>query len=162
MIRRAVPTDWRDARGILEAHRAAIRGTAGAFYSREIIEDWGGLPITDDTVARFIESKGKGEVITVAEHDDEIVGFSEVLPADNELRAVYVAPAFGRGGIGTLLLQAAEVEARTAACRRLELVSSINARAFYERNGYRMIRSDEHTLGSGRKMLCFVMEKVLL
>lgn len=157
-IRRANLIDEQDARGILEAHRKAIHGTAAPFYAEDIIAEWAPLPITPEMVAQFIKSKSKGEVIYVAESSGRIVGFSEVVPQGHELRAVYVDPDFGRRGVGTRLLAAVEREASHAGCQRLWTNASVNAKAFYERNGYVVIRPAIHTLSSGGRMSCFVME----
>ncbi|BCA54518.1 N-acetyltransferase [Nitrospira sp. KM1] len=160
-IRRANLTEEQDAKGIIEAHRKAIHGTAAPFYSKDIIVEWGSLPITPEMVGRFVGSKGQGEVMYVAEASGKIVGFSEVIPQANELRAVYVDPDFGRRGLGAKLLGAVESDAKNAGCKRLWTHSSVNAKAFYERNGYAVVRQEMHTLSSGRTMPCFVMEKNL-
>lgn len=160
-IRRANPTAQQDAQGILEVHRRSIHGIAASFYSVEIIAEWGSLPITPEMIARFIESKAKGEIIYVAEVFGKIVAFSEVVPENDELRAVYVDPDFGRLGLGAKLLKAVEIEAKNAGCEKLWLHSSINAKDFYEHSGYIVIKPEEHTLPSGRKMPCFAMEKHL-
>ncbi len=131
VVRKAIPTQ--DARGILEVHRMAIHSTAAPFYAEEIIREWGALPITDAMIERFQSDKDKGEIIHVAEDNGRIVGFTEVVPSNQELRAVYVDPKYGRMGLGALLLQKSEEAARDAGCERLELRSSLNAKDFYER-----------------------------
>jgi putative acetyltransferase len=68
--------------------------------------------------------------VLVAESNSRIAGFGMIVPADEELRAVYVDPAFGRQGVGTAILHRLEQTARERSVDRLNLSSSINAEAF--------------------------------
>jgi putative acetyltransferase len=162
-LRRAITTSEQDALGILQVHRNAVHGTASLQYSAEILAEWAPIPITPEMISQFIADKGKQVIIYVAEDEvsGKIVGFSEIDPLREELHAVYVDPEFGRIGLGKSLLAQVESDAKQSGCTRLTLHASLNAKNFYEQNGYKVLRSDQHTLRSGRKMDCFVMQKIL-
>jgi ribosomal protein S18 acetylase RimI-like enzyme len=59
-------------------------------------------------------------------------------------------------GVGARLVAHLEAHARKAGLGELQLSSSITARGFYERLGYRLIRFDERHEGS-----TFLMSKTL-
>lgn len=81
--------------------------------------------------------------ILVAEMAGAVVGFITVLPAENplqmELEDLFVAPSAWRRGVGTQLLVAAERRALAEGARRLHVVASRRARAFYEKSGFGLI-----------------------
>ena len=66
----------------------------------------------------------------------------------NPPQQVFVHPVTQGQGIGTRLMEAVESAARARAERRLMLYASLNAVAFYERNGWRTVR--EHQDGNAR------------
>ena len=152
-----------DAEAMLIVHRAAIRGTAFAFYEPDIIEAWAPLPLRPDHIdalAHRIEN-GEEEAIVARDPGGAVIGFGSFVPSGRELRAVYVAPDHGRLGIGGALLRALELRARKYGVTEFVLDASLNAEAFYRRHGYVTIRSGEHLLRGGRRMACIRMRKSL-
>ena len=95
----------------------------------------------------------------VAEIDGQIAGFASIVPKESELRAVYVDPKFGRKGVGRMLLDQVEREARDRGLQKLMMHASLSAEAFYKRYGYIEIDRIEHVLKSGKKMPAVKMEK---
>lgn len=67
----------------------------------------------------------------------QVAGFA-VLHHD-DLSYLYVRPASARRGLGTCLLRKAEMAAVGQGIATLHLRSSLTARPFYERNGYRTV-----------------------
>ena len=53
------------------------------------------------------------------------------------VRAMFVSPRFERRGIGRMILQACEDEARAAGFRRVELMAMLSGHAMYLASGYR-------------------------
>ncbi|MCC5624530.1 GNAT family N-acetyltransferase [Nostoc sp. CHAB 5715] len=101
-----------DAESVLKVHRAAIHQTASSCYPKEIIQDWAS-PITPSKIKAFADNTVVGEETRiVAEINGRIVGFGAIVVSNNELRAVYVSPSFGRSGVGTAILQELERLAR--------------------------------------------------
>jgi hypothetical protein len=61
-----------DARMFLEVHHAAVHGIAAKDYPPEVVEDWAPMPVTDESVERFLTNPD-GEIRLVAEIDEIIV-----------------------------------------------------------------------------------------
>jgi putative acetyltransferase len=158
LIRGATPDD---ARGILEAHRAAVFGTARVAYPAEIVEAWAAV-IDPDSVRQLADRIATGaELAVVADAAGEISGFGSIAPETSELLALYVRPDFGGRGIGRQLLAGLEELARRHHIRKLSLDASLNAESFYMRCGYAVIGKGEHVLRTGVKMACIKMSKAL-
>ena len=96
----------------------------------------------------------------VAEIERTITGFSELF--ETEVNAVYVHPNYSRKGVGKLLLNIIEQEAIAHHIDRLTLSASTNAKLFYQACGYQVIEYSFHTLRSGIKIPCILMEKNLI
>ncbi|MDQ0509317.1 GNAT family N-acetyltransferase [Ancylobacter amanitiformis] len=143
-----------DAEAMLMAHRAAVRGTAAAFYDVEIINTWAPLPLRAETIellARRIE-RGVEEAVVARDRSGAIIGFGSIVPNVHELRAVYVSPAHGRSGIGGSILRELEARARRRGLAELTMNASINAEAFYRRHGFTSEGYGEHRLDGGYRM----------
>jgi putative acetyltransferase len=155
------PARSNDARGILEAHRSAVRETASRDYPREIIEI-GGPPVTEERVQWYAQGPLLQETTLVAEIDGRIAGFGVIIESSNELRAVYVAHEFGKQGVGSVLLQGLERLARERGCKELAMDSSLTAESFYRRHGFEVLERGEHPMGNtDRTMACVRMRKAL-
>lgn len=156
------PAQSSDARGILEAHRSAVRETASPDYPPDIIEIWG-PPVTDERVRWYAQGPLLQETTLVAEIDGIIAGFGVVIESNNELRAVYVAHQFGKRGVGSALLQGLERLARERGCKVLAMDSSLTAEPFYRHHGFEVVERGEHPMGdTGRTMACVRMRKALI
>ena len=94
----------------------------------------------------------------VAEQGRRLAGFSSLL--GDEVRAVYVHPAFARRGVGGLLLKKVEREATKLGLERLCLLSSLNAIPFYRSQGYRGSRRTVFEV-AGRRLSVVKMTKRL-
>ena len=92
--------------------------------------------------------------VFVCERDDRIVGTISL--GGDRLRSLFVWPEFQQGGIGAQLVAHLEAHARVKGVRELMLSSSLTARGFYERLGYRLIEREENDGVS-----TFLMTKVL-
>lgn len=150
-----------DARGILEAHYSAVHVTAAGDYSREVLEAWS--PAVDQArIERYLAKSFKEEITYVAEVDGRIAGFGCIVPAENRLGAVYVHAGFGRRRVGEVLLAALEGRARELDCAELAMDSSVTARPFYLRHGYKITQLGRHTLSRGGEMACVRMRKRLV
>jgi putative acetyltransferase len=149
-----------DARGILDAHYSAVHETAARDYSIEIRRAWA-TPVTAARIDQYLKHALPNETTVVADFDGRIAGFGVIIELTNELRAVYVAAAFGRRGVGSALLRELERIAAERGCRELHMDSSLTAAPFYLHHGYEELARAEHALGSGATMACVKMRKVL-
>jgi putative acetyltransferase len=160
LLRRARPED---ALGILEAQRSAIRGTAAEAYSPAIIDEWAPAVIVHERVETFRHWIARGEELIVVAVDTtgRIIGFGSIVPANLELRAVYVAADHGRRGVGRAILGRLEELAREAGLTELRMDASTNAVPFYEASGFIAVEPGEHVMSSGGRMACVRMRKTL-
>jgi GNAT superfamily N-acetyltransferase len=92
-------------------------------------------------------------------HDDARLLDPATEPA--RILAMFVAPRFERRGIGRMILQACEDEARTAGFRRLELMAMLSGHAMYLANGYRDVENVDAKLEDGTPFPLTRMEKKL-
>ncbi len=155
VIRRARPID---AAALTHVHREAILAKASAHYAPAVLEGWA-MKCTPDQVVRFEQEIGDPAFIfLVAEIENEVIGFGVAVPEREELRALYVKPN-AAGNVGCTLLSELEEQAftRTGA---LTCDASLNAVAFYKRNGYTEQGEVEHVLRSGTSITCARMRKV--
>jgi putative acetyltransferase len=150
-----------DARAFLEAHHAAVRGTAVADYPLAVIEAWAPMPVTEEACEQ-VRANRENEYRLIAEIDGQTVGIGALVFESSELRACYVAPATGRRGVGSTLVREIERAARKRGLSMLELDSSITAEAFYRKQGYEARERSQHILHNGQRMACVKMRKSLL
>ncbi|NJN56004.1 MAG: GNAT family N-acetyltransferase [Leptolyngbyaceae cyanobacterium SL_5_9] len=156
------PAQPDDAAAVLEVHCAAVHQTAAPFYSAEVINSWARLPIERDRIdrvrQRWIEN-GDRQMI-VARQGDRLVGFGFV-DKTAELQGLYVHPDYGRQGIGARILAALEQAAFAFGVSVLQVDASINAEAFYSKQGFQVTEHSTHRLASGQEIACIKMRKVL-
>lgn len=149
-----------DVPGIRKAVRSSIEGIAAKDYPKEVTDSWG----ADTPKARERQRKAicEGiEVTWVAVKDGIIVGFGAFNPKTEELRAVYVAAAAAKSGVGTALLNAIEEKARELGVSKLTMHSSLTAEPFYQKHGYQKLDEITHTLSTGVQMRAIAMTKSL-
>lgn len=77
------------------------------------------------------------------------------------IRAMFVRPQFERRGIGRMILQACEDEARAAGFRELELMAMLSGHAMYLASGYRDMETVAGALEDGTPFPLFRMRKTL-
>lgn len=146
-----------DAEGFAAAHYAAVHQTAAPFYDQSVLDAWS-PPIDEDRLNK-IRASAANEVRVIAELDGAIAGFGCLVPENNELRACYVSPLYGRQGIGHKIVEKLEGLAKEHKCVFLWLVASLNAKAFYEDCGYKVLEKSTHTFENGAVIDCYKMEK---
>jgi putative acetyltransferase len=159
---RLEPAQPEDATAILAIHAAAVHQTAAPYYSEEVINSWSRLPITNDRIERVKQKwiENPNHRIIVARQNHETVGFG-MIDKNNELQGLYVHPDFGRCGIGAKVLAVLEQAAALLGLSYLKTNASINAEAFYRKQGFEVIEYGLHPLASGQEMACVKMRKTL-
>jgi putative acetyltransferase len=152
----------KDAAAIIQLHFDAVHVTAAADYDQAILDDWS-RPLTGrlDAMKNQLRVNAEQTEMFVCEIDGQAVGFGELAPRTNEVRAVYVGPSASRKGVGKKLLQELEKAAHSHGLTELWLDSSLTAVPFYSSQGFVGTVESEHTLRSGRKMRCVKMQKKL-
>ena len=134
----------------------AIAHSCPAYYTAEVLAVWLASP-APAALQRHIEHGGG----LVAVEDGATVGYAVLDPLGGEVDAVFVDPARHGRGIGRILLDALEADARAGGIERLFLSASLNAVPFYERAGFVAVREELYPHRSGIGIPSVFMEKVL-
>jgi GNAT superfamily N-acetyltransferase len=79
----------------------------------------------------------------------------------DEIRRVFVDPAFQKQGLGRLIMQRLEEIAAAATVTVVKLDASLPSKAFYDRLGYVTIEPAFHPLEGGGRLDYLSMQKVL-
>jgi len=80
---------------------------------------------------------------------------------DDEIKRVFVAPAFQQQGFGRQILQHLEEVAARQGTMIVKLDASLPSKPFYDRLGYTMIEPAFLPVGNGRRLDFFRMQKSL-
>lgn len=143
-----------DRPGICTVHVRAIRKTCSRSYPPEEIDDWAGL-LSPDSYTAVLQTR----VMIVATDGDMVVGFGQLNPDTGEVDAIYVLPERQGEGIGRMLLNELEEQARARGIATLELSATLNATEFYRRAGYAQRHASVHRLPTGVTLQCIRMSK---
>jgi len=134
----------------------AVLATCASHYPPETIAVWSAAE-PPPTMPLLLRAGGG----IVVEAGPVIAGYA-ILDADSgEIDAVFVEPSRQGAGIGQALMEAVEAMAREAGLDRVFLSASLNAVAFYERAGFRVLRERRYPHRSGIGIRSMLMEKRL-
>jgi len=151
-----------DAESLIHLHYAAVQNIEGRFYPQKVLAAWSPPP----SPARYAWMRGMistdGQPVWVTKQMGKTCGFSISTLADGFIKALYIHPAFAGQGIGKCLLTFTEQQLAQQGRATATLKASINAVAFYQAAGYRVIAPATQTLGDGSEMKCLEMEKALI
>jgi putative acetyltransferase len=127
-----------DCAEIARLRRQTIRSVNSRDYSEEIISDW----TMRTNARRFRESSSKCRRWVAVERG-RIIGFCDH-GFDCELSRIYVHKDYLGRGVGSRLLKVAERSLIKLGCKEVWVESTITAKGFYERNGYKLVRRAVH------------------
>jgi GNAT superfamily N-acetyltransferase len=150
-IRRAAPGD---AEAAVCLCRRSITELCLADHQNDptTLDAW----LRNKTSERFIAwLTDEGKCMIVADSGEGVCGVGMV-HRTGELGPCYVLPGRQRQGIGTAMLTALEAQARAWGLAKVFLLSTVAARAFYERHGY--VATGEGRAGYGITW-CYPYEK---
>lgn len=130
-IRVAGPDDAGEACSLL---RRTIAEVCALYYNNDetVLSEWLSNK-TPENVMSWINSESTYSIVAVNGHGD-IVGFA--ILSVQEITLLYLLPEVLYKGVGKRMLQSLEEYALKTGIKRVKVMSSIPARAFYERNGY--------------------------
>ena len=123
-----------DARTVLGIKQAAIEGIDDAAYTDRQLAAWRPDEDAVSDFRRAIESDPFE--ILIATVDDTAAGYGVAHTDHDRIDAVFVVPEYTGDGIATSLVRQFESRARMRAVPELKIVSSLNAKPFYESLGY--------------------------
>lgn len=144
-----------DAPALARLARSTIRSINALDHAEEIIDAW-----AKGNTAKAYRAMEKERIRFVAVEKNRVVGFTDMLK-DGELMSLYVDKDFLRKGIGRRLLTHIEFVARRMRIKRMYCQSSVNAKAFYEKHGYRVLRSAYWKIPGVPRMRVYKMAKDL-
>jgi GNAT superfamily N-acetyltransferase len=130
-VREARPGDAAEAAALL---RASITQLCRADHADDArtLEQW----LANKTPENFLSWLADKDQFCVVAESDRLVGVG-LLHSSGEIRLCYLLPGVQGQGIGKAMLSALEAKARALGLRTLTLESTADARAFYEKQGYR-------------------------
>ena len=136
-----VVRDYRaqDAPTLRDVFVQAIRVTARAYYSEAQVRAWAAGEF--DPV--IWQARMDGIQPFVAEVDGRVAGYADV-QADGYIDHFFVHPDFGGLGVGRALMEQILARARS---QRLHSKVIHAARGFFEKFGFRVVRTDSAQLG---------------
>ncbi|MFC6720529.1 GNAT family N-acetyltransferase [Halobacteriaceae archaeon SHR40] len=126
-----------DAGAILTVKQVAISAIDSDEYTARQLDAWRPDDELVEEFGRAIESN-RFEILLV-ESGPATAGYGVLNTAENRIDAVFVHPEYHGEGIGSSLVRQFESRARITGLSELQLVSSLNAKEFYETLGYRDI-----------------------
>ena len=126
-----------DAAAISALVQRTVRISNGRDYPPQAIE----LIVANFAPDKVGQRMAERDVF-VCQRGDRIVG--TIALGGEQLRSLFVEPGLQQAGIGARLVAHLETHARKAGVRELRLSSSLTARGFYKRLGYRLIQPEEH------------------
>jgi putative acetyltransferase len=124
MIRQATVEDAED---LYRVHQSSVEAIGASFYSEEQKNAWCAAVTRESWSTRVLELTSY-----VATIEGEVVGF--VAWQDSEIEQIFVAPQFGKQGVGRTLMSFALDQ---IVAQDIFLVASLNAVVFYEWFGFR-------------------------
>jgi GNAT superfamily N-acetyltransferase len=140
---------------------AVNKGNAARFYDAQILDDWS-PPVSEERIQDFRRKLSETRPMALLAYlDDTPAGFGIYDPEQMRIGAIYVKAAYTRCNVGTSLLRAFEKSAIQNGGDALHLESSLNARAFYERNGFVCVSEGIFRFDSGKQMKSVAMLKRL-
>ena len=119
-----------DAEAIFAVTRDSAAGLAVSHYSAEQVAGWMG----DRTPETYREAAASGRM-RVAEHQGKLVGFVDAVPG--EIYRLFLLPEVAGQGLGKRLMEIGIALAKTNHDGPLKVEATLNAKAFYERFGFR-------------------------
>lgn len=130
-FRPARPTD---APAMVGIKQAAIEGIESPVYTDRQLSAWRPDDSARSDFRRAIESE-QFEILH-AVRDGEPVGYGVLNASEDRIDAVFVRPASQGTGVATSLVRQFESRARMQAVAELKILSSLNAKSFYESLDY--------------------------
>jgi GNAT superfamily N-acetyltransferase len=153
IIRKTRPEDL----GLVAAvHARSIADSCSDHYTPAQIRAWTGV-----LQPAVYESAIRDKHFIVACDGDAILGLGILDLEVSEINAVYVDPDRAGQGVGGRILSELEETAGKHGFTQLTVFSTLNARHFYLKNGYRPHKSATHTLPGGLELECIEMHKRL-
>jgi GNAT superfamily N-acetyltransferase len=173
-LRRALPPDVPQIECVMRESIAGISNrfydpgqVAGALEYVAHLDAW----LIEDGTYYVVESDGRlvacggwsrrGKLYAGSGSADDDARQLDPASEPARVRAMFVLPEYARRGIGRMILDACEEDARAAGFRRAELMAMLSGHAMYRATGYRDVESVDAKLEDGTPFPLIRMEKAL-
>ncbi|AWH21042.1 GNAT family N-acetyltransferase [Stenotrophomonas sp. ZAC14D2_NAIMI4_6] len=120
-----------------------VRETCSSHYPPEVIAPWS----TSPPPSQYARLLGQGGCVVAEDAQGTLLGFGVFDSDANEVDALFVDPGRGGQGIGQALMQ--RLLAMADPTREVVLSASLNAVAFYQRQGFVADREELYPHPSG-------------
>jgi len=144
-----------DASDLAKIRRGVIRSYAKDAYPPEVIKLWSG----STNVALYKKVHPDWARYTAVD-DTKVIGYGNI-SKEGRIGGVYVHKDYVGQGIGTKLMLKLEDQARKWKVKKLDCIASKNAKPFYEKLGFKVIKRNKHSLSKSIAMTVYLMEKSL-
>jgi GNAT superfamily N-acetyltransferase len=173
-IRKAIRADVPEIERVM---RASVAGLGAPFYdAREIASaaeqitipdvqliDDGTFFVVEDDAGRIVACGGwskRKKLYTGSAEQAALEGTLDPATDAARIRAMFVDPAFARRGLGRLILEASEEDARRAGFTAFELMATLPGVPLYEACGYQAVESTTIDLADGMRIGGVKMRRV--
>ena len=134
-----------DAEEMVRVHYASVHGVCSKDYQDECLQVWSPEP----SEKRFMHYRDwildtKNYFLVAREASGAIAGFGSVDRNEAKITTLYILPKWIGKGLGSRLLNMLEAELARLGRRKIQLMSTLNAEKFYQRSGYKTLRSALH------------------
>lgn len=148
----------RDAEEMVAVHFRSVQAIPECFYSAAIKDSWSPEPDSNRIAWLSGVIASEDTIVTVAQSNEEVVGFIIYSSLEHQINALYVDPSFAGQGIGAHLLRTIEESGEVGG---ITLKASLNAVDFYSRAGFTKVREAEQRLSDGSVMAAVDMVKAV-
>ena len=174
MIRKATPADLAEIERVM---RASMSGLGTGFYDEAQVASavrYIAVPdrqLIDDRTYFVIEEDGqilacggwskRRKLFSGPSSQDALEGWLDPETEPARVRAMFVDPAYARRGLGRLILEASEEDARLAGFRTCELMATLPGVPLYTACGYQPVEEVTIELPDGVRLGCVRMARTL-
>jgi len=144
-----------DYAAIARLHRATIKHVNSRDYPEDVISVWSGR----SNANRFRNSASKVKICGALD-GEKIIGFCDHELDRCEIGGLYVHKDFQGKGIGKKLMKKAEDSMKKTGGKKIRIMSTISAKSFYLKMGYKVIRKSFHRIND-KRVEVYIMEKIL-
>lgn len=146
-----------DVGAVVDLHRKVVAQEEGKYYSEEIIKEWLSQ-ISLESVSQQLSIKDTPWYLL--EDEGKIVGFCQFSVDDKCFYQINIDPEHRGKGFGKKLYLFVEEKFRSAGADKIELLATVNAKEFYEKMGFRVVKKVKTKL-INLEMDEYLMEKTL-
>jgi GNAT superfamily N-acetyltransferase len=176
MIRKATPADLP---AIEQVMRASMASLGAGFYDeaqvasairyiavpdRQLVDDGTYFVVVEEEGGRVVACggwSGRRKLFSGPSSQDALEGWADPATEPARVRAMFVDPAYARRGLGRLILQAAEDDARRAGFHTCELMATLPGVPLYTACGYEPLEEVTIELPDGVRVGCVRMGRGL-